>query len=113
MLLQSTEAPRSLHILHSLKDFGFIGRGKCRYTFVSVIWLARVLLVIGGSGLFFVLMSYRSSGLPSVKMLWEDPESQNTLTFFFLPGMLQNKKGGGSFGFVMRVSPAVVFLALP
>ena len=94
MLLQSIEAPRSLHILHSLEGFGFIVLGECRYTFVSVIWLARVLLLMGGSSLFFVLMSYMSSGVPSVKRLWEHPESQNTFTSFFLPGMLKIRGAG-------------------
>ena len=55
-----------------------------------------------------VLTPYRFSGVPLVKRQWEFPESQNTFTFFFLPGMLQNKKSGGSFSFVMRVSPAGV-----
>ena len=34
--------------------------------------------------------------------------SHNTFTSLFLPGMLQNKKSGGSLSFVIRVSPAGV-----
>ena len=61
-----------------------------------------------GCGPFLVLMPYRFSGVPLVKRQWEFPESQNTFTLLFFPGMLQNKKSGGSFSLVMRVSPAGV-----
>ena len=76
---------------------------------MSVIWLARVLLVMGGSGLFFVVMSCRSSGVPSLMRVWEHPESQNTLVFFFLLRVLQEKKGGGAVG-VCCFNPATKFV---
>ena len=43
-----------------------------------------------------------------MKRQWEFPESQNTFTVVFFPGILQNKKSGGSFSLVMRVSPTGV-----
>ena len=76
---------------------------------MSVIWLARVFLVMGGSCIFFVVMLCRSSGVPLLIRVWEHPESQNTLVFFFLPRVLLEKKGGGSVG-VCCFSPSTKFV---
>ena len=62
----------------------------------------------GDSGLFFVLMPYRFSGVSSVKRQWDFPELQDTFIFFFLPGLLKNKKSRGWCSFVMRDSPTGV-----
>ena len=46
---------------------------------------------MGGSDLFFVVMSCRSFGVLSLMRVWVHPESQNTLVVFFLLRVLLEK----------------------